>query len=95
MSSLDTSTERTGEITSLENLAAALPAHGLHATLRELPGPLHCLDVRNPAASALTESVYAQAGWFWYSWAERIATCDDLTTAATALARVLRTRDSE
>jgi hypothetical protein len=79
------------EAASLEKLAAALPAHGLRATVRELPGQLPCLDVHNPRASALTERIYAHAGAFWWSWAERITGCEDVTTAAAALARVLRT----
>jgi hypothetical protein len=37
--------------------------------------------------------VYSQADAFWYSWAERIAGCDEVTTAAAILARVLRAVD--
>jgi hypothetical protein len=83
------------EITSLEELAAELGRHGLHATLHEPGGRLPYLHVRNPAASVLSERVYAQADAFWFSWAEKIAGCDDVTTAAVTLARVLRTVGSE
>jgi hypothetical protein len=84
----------TNEREELSRLAAELPAHGLHATLHELPGRLPCLDVRNPAAAALTERIYAASGSFWWSWAERIAACDDPAATAAALARVLRTTDT-
>ena len=49
---------------------------------------------RSPAASILTEKVFVQAGKFWFSWAEPIAACDQPATAATRLARVLRTTDT-
>jgi hypothetical protein len=41
----------------------------------------------------LAETIYAQAGSFWFSWAERIAGCDEVSTAAALLARVLRAAD--
>lgn len=81
------------EQAALEKLAAALTARGYHADLRAPHGRLPYLDVRNPRASVLTEKIYAQAGAYWYSWAERIAGCDEVTTAAAILARVLRAID--
>ncbi|HEY2576852.1 MAG TPA: hypothetical protein VGI74_11140 [Streptosporangiaceae bacterium] len=53
------------------------------------------LIVRNPRASALTEKVYANYGTYYYSWWEKIADYDKSATAATSLANVLRTVDSE
>jgi hypothetical protein len=79
------------EQASLEKLAAELSARGLRATVHELPGELPCLDVHNPQASALSERIYAHAGGFWWSWAERMAGVNDVATAAGMLARVLRT----
>jgi len=60
----------------------------------------HCshsryLDVRNPRVSVLVEKVFAQGESFWWSWAERIAGCEDVAEAATILVRVLRTVDGE
>lgn len=81
------------EITSLEELAAEVGRRGLHATLHEPGGRLPFLEIGNPAASVLSERVYAQADAFWWSWAERIARCDQVATAADMLARVLRTCD--
>jgi hypothetical protein len=78
----------------LERLAAELTQRGYQADLRTPEGRLAFLDVRNPTASALSERVYAQADSYWWSWAERIAGCAQVSTAADALARVLRTVDS-
>ena len=71
----------------LEGLAEVLAKHGLRTSLMAPPGRVPSLHVVNPAASALAEDVYAGRGqdgtwWFWWSWAERIATWDDLDGAA-------------
>jgi hypothetical protein len=78
---------------SLEHLAAEITARGYQAHLHTPAGRLPYLDLRHPRLSILSEKVYAQAGWYWYSWAERIAACDDVVGAAATLARVLRTAD--
>ena len=88
---MGTDTQKAVDIADLEALAAELAARGLQATVGTVRGRPPYLDVRNPRASALTERVYAQAGAFWWSWAERIASCEEMTKAATILARVLRT----
>jgi hypothetical protein len=82
--------EQTG-LADLDDLARELDRYGLKAELCTPPGKLPYLHVSNPQTSALTERVYAQADSFWFSWAERIAGCDELTAAATTLTRVLRT----
>jgi hypothetical protein len=51
------------------------------------------LRVTNRAAPQLSEDVYAGGGWYWYSWAERIAACDDPGAAAGKVAQVLRAED--
>jgi hypothetical protein len=89
-----TETDATGlveDVADLERLATALAACGLHTTVRTLPGQLPFLDVRNPRASVLAEKVFAQAGTFWWSWAERISDCEEVAGAAAIVARVLRT----
>ncbi len=83
------------EQADLERLGAEMTARGYRADLRTPQGRLPYLDVRNPRASMLAERVYAQAEAFWWSWAERIAGCDEVTAAASILARVLRTVDGE
>jgi hypothetical protein len=83
------------EMAALERLAGELTERGYEARVRERTGRLPYLDVRNPRANVLAERVYAQAEAFWWSWAERISGCDEVTTAASILARVLRTVDGE
>ncbi|HEY1919218.1 MAG TPA: hypothetical protein VGH27_26915 [Streptosporangiaceae bacterium] len=78
------------ERADLQTLATALAARGYQADLHTPAGRLPYLDVRNPKASVLSEKVYAQADSYWFSWCERIAGCDEVTTAAGILARVLR-----
>jgi hypothetical protein len=92
---MSTDTQLAADVADLEALAAELATYGLQASVASVRGRPPCLDVRNPRASVLTERVYAQAGWFWWSWAERIANCDELTKAAAILARVLRTVGEE
>jgi hypothetical protein len=81
------------EIADLEKLAAELTARGYQADIRTPAGRVPYLEVRNPRAAVLAEKVYAQADAYWFSWAEKIAGCDEVTTAAAILARVLRTVD--
>lgn len=69
------------DLADLDGLARELTRHGLNAELCTPPGKLPYLHVSNPQASALTERVYAQADSFWFSWADRIAGCDELPTA--------------
>lgn len=90
----DTATSHAGHA-DLENLAAELATRGYHTDLCTPAGALPYLHVVNPQASALTENVFAHAGSFYYSWAEPIAGCGQPATAATILARVLRTVDGE
>jgi hypothetical protein len=90
-----TDAQTTADIADLEALAAELAARGLHASVRTVQGRPPYVDVRNPRASALTERVYARAGSFWWSWAERIAGVDERAKAAAILAGVLRTVGEE
>jgi hypothetical protein len=83
------------EQADLTTLAAALAARGYQATLHTAPDRLPFLHVCNPRASVLSERVYAQADSFWFSWAERIAGCDEADAAAGILARVLHAPGSE
>ena len=79
----------------LDKLAEELGNRDLEAWLMTPPGRVPSLYVTNPGARALEENIYVAQGkdglwWYWYSWAERIAIADDLDTAASAIARVLR-----
>jgi hypothetical protein len=83
------------DIADLEKLATEVAALGYQTDLRTPDDRLPYLDVRNPQATILREKVYAQAGAFWFSWAEKIADSDDVPHAAGVLARVLRTVDAD
>ena len=73
----------------LERLAAELdPERYASAIMRQ--GRVPCLRVINRHAPQLAEDIYAGRGWFWWSWAERLAGCDDAASAAAKVARVLR-----
>ena len=87
-----------GYLSRLEGLAEVLSHHGLRASLMAPPGRVPSLHVVNPAASVLAEDVYTGRGqdgtwWFWWSWAERIASGEDLDGAAAMIKRVLAARD--
>jgi hypothetical protein len=82
----------------LEGLADILTQQGLRARLITPPGRVPSLHVVNPKAAVLAEDVYAGPchdgqWWYWWSWAERIATDADLTGAATQISRVLAVHD--
>jgi hypothetical protein len=85
-------------VSRLEGLAKALSRHGLLARLMAPPGRVPSLHVVNPAASVLAEDVYTGRGqdgtwWFWWSWAERIASGEDLEGAAAMIKQVLAARE--
>lgn len=73
----------------LEKLAAELSAHDLTAHLVIQAGKLPYLAVSHGRASGPPQRIYAQADWFFWPYAERVAACDDLTGAAEAIARAL------
>ena len=95
--------ERTGDpdqvqAVYLEKLSDELSHRGLEAWLMAPPGRRPSLYVVNPAARALEENVYVGCGkdglwWFWWSWAERIASGEDMVGAAAQIRRVLAARD--
>jgi hypothetical protein len=87
---MQTTEQAAAGIPDLERLAAEVTARGLQASVRTVQGRLPYLDVRNPRASVLAEKVFAQAGKYWWSWAEPIAACDQAADAAAILARALR-----
>jgi hypothetical protein len=80
-------------ITHLEALAAELRRRGLAVRLSVPRGAPPNLHVVNPRASALAETIVAEAGrgtcWFRWSWSEPIAPVEDVTAAADRVKRVL------
>jgi len=85
-------------LSRLEMLAEVLARHGFQASVITPPGRVPSLHVVNPAAAVLAEDVYTGRGqdgtwWFWWSWAERIASAEDLEAAAAMIEQVLAARD--
>lgn len=78
----------------LEKLAAELDGLTYAARLVTPQGRRPYLHVRNRAAGVLTENVYAGDGFFWWGWAERIASVAEVATAAQIIRRVLRALDT-
>jgi hypothetical protein len=78
----------------LEALAEELVRRGLRTKVVSSAGRVPSLRVTNPAVSRLAEHVYvgrSQDGvwWFWWPWAERVASADEVAEAADIIARVL------
>jgi hypothetical protein len=82
------------DITALEQLAAALRPLGYQTRLVNPAPEIPWLEVSNPDAPALSERILVQSGWFWWSWAERLAPVAEAATAAETIARVLRAVDT-
>lgn len=81
----------------LETLAAELVRRGLHTRVISPAGRVPRLHVANPVVSRLAEDVYvgrSQEGvwWFWWPWAERVASADEVAGAADIIAKVLEAR---
>ena len=74
---------------SLEELAGHLGDRGYHAELISSAGRRPRLQVRNPDVPMLTEEVYAESGWYWYAFAERIVPAGQPDRAAAKIAHVL------
>jgi hypothetical protein len=87
MRSTDTRAEG---VAALEQLAAELDP-GTFAAAIVGDGQVPCLRIINRRAPQLTEDVYAGRGFYWYSWAERLAPVDDVPRAVARIAKVLRT----
>jgi hypothetical protein len=88
---------RQAYLDQLDHLADELTERGLRARPMTPSGRLPSLHVVNPAAPALAEDIYAgpcRTGgwWYWWSWAERIGSCDDVGAAALQISRVLAAR---
>jgi hypothetical protein len=87
MHATDTQTTATDDLT---RLAAELSARGCKTVLTTGEARQPRLDVSNPRAALLAETVYVTDGSFCWSWQEPIAGVGEVDTAAGILARVLR-----
>lgn len=86
---MQTTDTQTAGVPDLETLAADLDPGAFTAVIVR-SGRSACLRVTSRRAPQLSEDVYAGHGFFWWSWAERIARCDDSAGAAVKVAHVLR-----
>ncbi|GEM_PF-2690375 len=75
---------------ALEALAAALNPSDYRTSLVTGKGRMPYLTVTSRHASRLSEHIYANNGWYWWSWAEKFAVVDDVSAAAAKVAAVLR-----
>jgi hypothetical protein len=73
----------------LERLAAELGARGVATTIITPDGRPAYLTAQNPDASAMSETIFADRGFYWWSWAERIGPASDVAAAASRIAYVL------
>jgi organic radical activating enzyme len=83
-------------VAGLEKLAAELDSSVYAASIVTGSGgepPYLKVTCRN--APILGERIFAQHGYFWWSWAERIAPVTDPATVAAAVARVLHTTEPQ
>ena len=78
------------ETAALESLASLLDREKYLVSLIGNPGRRPCLCVSNRHHNALTEWIYCDGEWFWWSWAERVAVVADLDYAAKVITNVLR-----
>lgn len=81
-------TAATDQHAALEALAAALDPGDFVTTLTAYHDRAACLAVTSLHA-AIGEDIYVADGWFWWSWAERIAPVAAVPTAAGKVATVL------
>ena len=76
---------------ALERLAAALPSETYATMLTCRPARQPRLCVVNRGLPFLVGDIYTHCGWYWWPWAERIATTDDPVAAAASVASTLST----
>ena len=81
--------ERDTAVTALERLAAELNPTEFVTMLVTGDNQVPYLDVATRSPQ-LSETIYVHDGYFWWSWAERLAPITDLPTATAKISAVLR-----
>ena|SRR6266516_1336177 len=89
-SNLTSPRDRAHETAALESLAGLLDREKYLISLVTNPGRRPCMCVSNRHHNALTEWIYAEGEWYWWSWGDRIGTVDDLDHVAAVVTNVLR-----
>jgi hypothetical protein len=82
-------------VAGLEKLAAELDSRVYGASIVTGRGGPPYLKVTCRGTPVLGERIFAHKGYFWWSWAERIAPVTDLAAVAAAVARVLHATESQ
>ena len=77
-----------GNDTALEKLTSELTACGYEAWLTIPGGRPPWFAAIGPAATMLTETVMADAEWFWWLWSDGIEPPADVATTAGTIALV-------
>jgi serine/threonine-protein kinase RsbW len=77
------------ELTGRELTGRELTGRELTAHLLIRAGRLPCLAVGHAAAKGPPQRIYAQADWFFWPTAERVAARDDIATAADAIVQAV------
>jgi hypothetical protein len=85
----------TAALRRLERLAGVLAGRGMDVTLVAPYSRVPRLQVAHPAADGAAGDIYASRSrdgdwWFWWPWAERIATDGNLEAAAAAIEQALK-----
>jgi hypothetical protein len=78
---------------ALAQLEKDLVNRGYETALMAQVGMRPYLEVRHPQVPRLVERIVANANGFWWPWAERIATLDEVAHTAERVAQVLAVRD--
>lgn len=81
--------EHVAPVNALERLAAEFDPSVFAITFAAGEGKVPCIRVASRNAQ-LAETISAHDGWFWWSWAERLAPTTEVSAAAGKVAGVLR-----
>ncbi|MEU8272246.1 hypothetical protein AB0B89_34480 [Sphaerisporangium sp. NPDC049002] len=83
----------------LHALGEALQGRGLYVRVGATDGGLPQLIVVSTGVPTLSEVIFAAqrqgTWWFWWSWAERIAPVDDLSTTEARIRQALTPADRQ
>ncbi|GAA3807097.1 hypothetical protein GCM10022226_29050 [Sphaerisporangium flaviroseum] len=83
----------TTAITHLQELGDHLQARGLHVRVGTTSNGIPQLIVVSTTVPTLSEVIFAAprqgSWWYWWSWAERIASVDELPTTVTRVCQAL------
>ncbi len=85
---------RTATLHRLERLAGTLATRGMDVSIVVPAGRVPWLQVAHPAADGMAGDIYVSrcrdgSWWYWWPWAERIATDEEQDAAAATIEQAL------